>query len=318
MTLETTNQSELHQARQAQLNTSTEYRDSVLASLDPALDFEEAGCPTCALKQPHSLFSKGVGRYCYCPECNHIYLENPLREEKLIEFYANYPTSSSEWHQNESDFYHRIYRKGLDRIRACISNGAILDVGCSSGLFLSIAAQEGFDVFGVEPNRKESASAANNGIRILGSTIRDLTLNARFDAITLWDVLEHVRDPVSYLSTLRSYLQPNGFLFVQVPSSDSLAARIMREACNMFDGIEHLTLFSAHSLDLACHQAGLIPLGKESVISEIHALRNYLSYGRDPYLCKPTFPFAEDFLSADEIESSGLGYKIQALYQAPL
>ena len=45
-------------------------------------------------------------------------------------------------------------------------------------------------------------------------------------------------------------------IFVQVPTCDSLAARVLREACNMFDGIEHLTLFSSHSLDIAFDQAG--------------------------------------------------------------
>jgi hypothetical protein len=83
----------------------------------------------------------------------------------------------------------------------------------------------------------------------------------------------------------------------------------------MFDGIEHLTLFSFRSLNLAFKNAGYIESISQSVISELHALRNYLGYERDPYLANPQDLFNATFLSAELIESSGLGYKIQAVYR---
>jgi len=86
----------------------------------------------------------------------------------------------------------------------------------------------------------------------------------------------------------------------------------------MFDGIEHLTLFSAHSLDIAFDKAGYTLVDRQSVISESHALRNYLSYEKDPYLSAPKAPFSAQFLSPDLIEKAGLGYKIQAVYQKEL
>jgi hypothetical protein len=88
----------------------------------------------------------------------------------------------------------------------------------------------------------------------------------------------------------------------------------MRDACNMFDGIEHLTLFSFRSLNLAFKKAGYVETKTQSLITELHALRNYLSYEHDPYLASPQSPFQAGFLSEELIESSGLGYKIQAVY----
>ncbi len=91
----------------------------------------------------------------------------------------------------------------------------------------------------------------------------------------------------------------------------------MREKCNMFDGIEHLTLFSAFSLNLCFEQAGLSPLFHSSVITDSFALNNYLSYESDPYLpvnqlsdklCSSVIDFAS-------IEKKSLGYKIQACFQ---
>jgi len=313
MPIETKDQHALHQARQTQLNKSSAYIEKFLGSKNRIEDYEESACPTCSQVASKELFSKNKG--CYCPGCQHIYLSNPLKEEELIKFYSGYPTSSLEWHHNESDFYRQIYEKGLNMIKPSCAGNNMLDIGCSGGYFLSIASKQGFETSGIEPNKQESAYAAENGIKIAGATIYELENNARFDVITLWVVLEHIREPINYLKHLRSHLNANGLIFVQVPSSDSLAARVMRDACNMFDGIEHLTLFSARSLEIAFTKAGYSPINSQSVISELHALRNYLGYELDPYLANPEMPFQAEFLSAESIEASGLGYKIQAVYR---
>jgi SAM-dependent methyltransferase len=316
MSIETQDQFALHQARQQQLIRSSKYIKDFLGQSDQILDYEQSPCPTCGQDANRVLFSKNNGHYSYCPGCKHIYLLNPLKEEKLIKFYTGYPTSSLEWHRSESDFYRRIYQKGLEMIKPLSKGVDMLDIGCSSGYFLSIASEHGFSSNGIEPNAQESDYASNNGINILGSTISDLDECKKFDVITLWDVLEHIRQPVNYLQRLQRHLALNGLIFVQVPSSDSLAARIMRGACNMFDGIEHLTLFSARSLDIAFQNAGYRRIASQSVISELHALQNYLDYQNDPYLGNSDNPFCAKILSAELIESSGLGYKLQALYRA--
>lgn len=315
MSVDTKNQHALHQARQVQLDKSCAYIKNFLSQTNRVRDYEQSACPTCLHEASQPLFSKNNGRYCYCPECKHIYLSNPLSEKKLIEFYKGYPTSSLEWHQNESEFYQKIYQQGLDMIKPHCKGGSLLDIGCSGGYFLSVANKQGFETSGIEPNEQESGYAIKHGINIVGSTISDLNQGATFDVITLWDVLEHIREPVKYLSNLRTHLNRSGLIFVQIPSSDSLAARVMREACNMFDGIEHLTLFSLRSLDIAFQKAGYSSIANQSVISELYALQNYLGYEQDVYLANPETSFNADFLSAERIETSGLGYKIQAVYR---
>jgi len=316
MAIDSKNQHALHQARKSQLERSSLYIESFQSALDTTSDYERACCPTCNYQPDHPLFVKNRGEYAYCPECDHVFLLNPLTDQKLIQFYTDYPTSSLEWHQNESDFYSRIYQRGIELFGPHRSGDRLLDIGCSSGYFLSIAAQQGYDAFGIEPNSQEARYALMNGINVVGSTIDDLSAaKGSFDVITLWDVLEHIRNPVDYLSTLRSLLNKRGLVFVQVPTSDSLAARILRDKCNMFDGIEHLTLFSSRSLDAAFQNSGFSCLAKKTVISEIHAITNFLGYQADPYLGTPSHPLTLDLLSDDYLENSGLGYKIQSVYQ---
>ena len=79
-----------------------------------------------------------------------------LKPDYLINFYKNYPTSNLDWHNNESDFYSKIYNHGLDLIQSYKSSGNILDIGCSSGYFLTLASKRGYKSFGIEPNKRES------------------------------------------------------------------------------------------------------------------------------------------------------------------
>jgi len=315
MSLDTQNQLALHEARQNQLSKSSKYISEFLSNTDASNDYEIVGCPTCENKPSQPLFIKNNGHYCHCPACDHIFLANQLKSDVLERFYANYPTSSMEWHRNESDFYKRVYEKGISMLGLGSDKVEMLDIGCSSGYFLALASLENIDAYGVEPNKREAAYAIEHGIKILGSTIADLDKNQMFDIITLWDVLEHIKNPIDYLDSLRSLTKSGGSVFVQVPTSDSLAARVMRDSCNMFDGIEHLTLFSNRSLDIAFEKAGYETIRKQTIISESHALKNYLSYEKNPYLGQPAHDLSYEFLTADWIEFSNLGYKIQAVYK---
>ena len=315
MSTESPNQAVLHKERQSQLLNSVSYTQEFIANLDPSLDYVNVACPTCGHKSVDYLFEKNGGRYVYCPQCEHVFLGNQLISQKLLNFYSGYPTNTLEWHLNESEFYHRIYSKGLDLINKNSDNCKVLDIGCSSGFFLSIAQKLGMDAFGIEPNQLEAAYAQRNGINVLGSSISSLDHNQSFDLITLWDVLEHIPNPVDYIQSLIKYLNPNGLIFVQVPSSDSLAAKIMREHCNMFDGVEHLTLFSKRSLNIAFSAAGLELAAYGTVISEAYAINNFLAYSQDPYITEASNRILDSLLGPEAIEASGLGYKMQAVYQ---
>jgi len=318
MAINTEDQAKLHSERQQQLDKSSEYIKSFRSKLVSSDAYKTNNCPTCDNPNPHYLFTKNGGEYAYCPNCEHVFLRTSLKHEYLIDFYSNYPTSSLDWHKNESEFYTNIYTSGLDLISKVQPSGNILDIGCSSGFFLSLAQQFGYQAYGIEPNILESEFATANQINILGKTIDDIHSSMKFDVITMWDVLEHIDSPVKYISKLTSYLNPGGTIFVQIPTSDSLAAKIMRDKCNMFDGIEHLTLFSKKSLQRCFAQSSFSLAEYKSVISDQFAISNYLAYEVDPYL--PDHPDQNMSFSnllhfnSESIEASSLGYKIQACF----
>jgi SAM-dependent methyltransferase len=154
----------------------------------------------------------------------------------------------------------RTARKHLEIVERHVRPGRILDVGCASGLFLRHALQSGWDVTGIEPSESLCAKARTNlggQGEIQWATLEDACLMGGFDAITLWDVLEHVPDPRSFLCVCRGLLRHGGYLFLNVPDLGSLEARILGRRWPLLLP-EHLNYFNRNSLWLCGERAGLI------------------------------------------------------------
>lgn len=159
---------------------------------------------------------------------------------------------------NLRKYLERRYRRQLKRIRLCKPSGKLLDVGCSIGLFVNQANLMGFHAEGVELNR----ACAEFGINAFGVTIHsnlpepDESIDDGYDVITLFDVLEHVSDPVMFLAKIKRILKPDGLLIVQTPNLDSLMAELLRDKWAWLSPPDHLFHFSSSTLPRLICKAG--------------------------------------------------------------
>ena len=107
--------------------------------------------------------------------------------------------------------------------------GGILDIGAGGGLFLHLAKQAGFDVVGSEPKPTRVQFAKDEyGLALESTTIDDVfwdTQLGSYEAVSLWDVIEHVNSPKSLLERSRDLLKPGGILLMDTPARDSLFYR---------------------------------------------------------------------------------------------
>lgn len=123
-----------------------------------------------------------------------------------------------------------IYREALGElaarraVRADGTRGKLLDVGCGSGSFLRRAAAAGWSASGVELGHDLAVAARrNHGLEVIEGDFADADLPlAAYDAVTMWDFLEHVVDPAATLERARQLLTPNGILVVFTIDSSSL------------------------------------------------------------------------------------------------
>ena len=187
-----------------------------------------------------------------CQKCGLLYL-NPQPTWEELEGY--YPEEYRPYVQTpeggRSTIMVRAERTGWRRRAKVLLTyklgGRLLDIGCATGEFLAeMELHSGWDCYGVEP----VAFAANYArkkthAQIFGGTVLEAHYPSDFfDVVTLWDVLEHVPDPVSIFYEARRILKPGGMLVICTPDPDSVMARWFGSNWFGLDAPRHLYDFS--------------------------------------------------------------------------
>lgn len=136
--------------------------------------------------------------------------------------------------------------------------GKVLDIGCGRGLLLEAFRRRGWVVHGTEFSDHAAAHATQMlKIAVSIGDITQLELPAgQFDAITMWHVLEHVRDPRLSLNEAFRLLKPEGVLFVGVPNLGGWEARVCRDKWFHLDVPRHLVHFPKGRLELLLRETG--------------------------------------------------------------
>ena len=147
----------------------------------------------------------------------------------------------------------------------------VLDVGCGIGNFLELASGDGLQATGVDVEPRAIAAARARGLDAHLSAELDGALpDGSVDALTLWDVIEHVADPLALVAGLVPKLRPGGVVIVETPDAEFPARALVRLIDSATFGrvkwaellyyLEHKTYFTARGLELLFRRAGLVPL----------------------------------------------------------
>lgn len=158
--------------------------------------------------------------------------------------------------------------------------GRLLDVGCAAGFFLA-EARRWYEVQGVELSAWSSAYARDRlGLPVFTGTLQQAALPAAgFDVVTLWDVIEHVPDPVPLLAEAARVLAPGGRLVLTTGDWGSAYAQRRGVNWHLMTPPWHLTMFSRATLAAAARRAGLRVrrIASEGVAGDGALWRNPLS-----------------------------------------
>ena len=140
------------------------------------------------------------------------------------------------------------------------SRGSALDVGCATGCFLEVLAQDHWEVHGVEPSAtvRELAQRRLGTGHVSACAWEQLPDDGRrYDLISFWDVLEHLPDPVQALTQAAGRLAAGGRVCLLTQNVASAWARLLGQRWQHYKHAEHLTHFSPLTLERALGAAGL-------------------------------------------------------------
>lgn len=136
--------------------------------------------------------------------------------------------------------------------------GRLLDIGAGSGVFAEVAADRGWSVTAVDPALEADRLADDDRVTLLCGTTGDLPEDgARFDAVTLWDVIEHVPDPMALVADAVSRLAPGGHLVVET-GNYKCAERVVWSPRYWQYQLDHRWYFSPASVERVMRAAGLV------------------------------------------------------------
>ncbi len=168
----------------------------------------------------------------------------------------------------------------LDGLRMLGAKGRLLDVGCATGDFLSLARQSGWDIAGTECSPYAVAAAEE---RLQCPVYQDdLAVVAQkvspFDAVTLHHVIEHVDNPREFVGHVFQLLKPGGYLYIECPNFDSLEAAVFREHWEDIRPEQHVHHFTPMSLTRLIKETGLQPVCLRTLITASWHLRDAMEY----------------------------------------
>lgn len=235
---------------------------------------EQTPCNHCGKRNHSPLFDGFYPNIVRCEACGLTFNAVVPTQEELVDIYTEeYFRSKDSLKYGYTDYLAdrgnivKTSRERLAQIERIKRPGTLLDVGCAFGFFMEVARDRGWTVSGVEISPFAAEYAAEElGLDVVNRSAEDGPYAPRScDLITMWDLIEHLRDPARTLRKLAGALKEDGILVLSTPDMGSLPARLTREKWLGWQlQNEHLFYFSASTLERMLNAAGL------EVIKQMH------------------------------------------------
>jgi len=195
-----------------------------------------------------------------CPNCD-VHWWEPLKiipefyESEVFEHYIAF----HECVGTKPREYHKVFFKHFpSNVR-----GKLLDVGCGDGRFLRHAKEQGFEVWGIDFDKKSVENVKRNlGIdTVFAMSLEEFyeyakERNLKFDVITFFEVLEHQDKPREFLEMVKGLLREGGYIAGSVPNRETVLFESLWKYTYVDLPPHHFLRFSQKSLENAIKLSG--------------------------------------------------------------
>jgi 2-polyprenyl-3-methyl-5-hydroxy-6-metoxy-1,4-benzoquinol methylase len=224
-------------------------------------------CALCGADDTRPRFSKFDLPIVQCNHCRLVYANPRLPKEQLWTRYTE------DYFWNEYMRTLQIERDGpVDLDKFAIHHGPLLslyqmyhpppgrllEVGAAAGLFMKSAQRAGWTVQGLEPLPAAAAFARERlGLDVVQDTIENAPYEAEsFDAVALFETIEHVLDPLAMLRAIHRLMRPRGLLVLTTPNWEAFTRHALGEQWAVISPAEHVYYFSEATLTAMLKRAG--------------------------------------------------------------
>ena len=226
-------------------------------------------CPLCGSKVNRRFeLRHTIVCQCAAPECRLLYSDPQLDDTNLSLAYEKhyYPSNgngNSNCHKSSyENTPEEILLQTFERVNAQfgpLTGKNLLDYGCGIGRLCQIAGNYGIRATGIEFNKYAREKVRGTGRIDVFADINELRQaqpDAKFDFVTAWDVIEHLRKPWIELEELSNVLKPGGWLLLSTMNTGGLRARLERDRWVNMVNPTHFYYFTRQSLRSVLERAG--------------------------------------------------------------
>jgi SAM-dependent methyltransferase len=194
-----------------------------------------------------------------CPRCGLLFRAAlPTRDELTLIYAESYFSRSSGDSKGQGyldyladEHSHReTARRRLRLLERHVPPGSLLDVGAAAGFFVDEARRSGWDALGVDVAEPMVAWGRRTlGLELVLGEIDEAIVPAdSLDAVTMWDYIEHSRDPRRDVEAAHRLLRPGGILALSTGDIDAAFARLTRSRWHLLTPRHHNFFFTRRTL----------------------------------------------------------------------
>lgn len=205
-------------------------------------------CVICGYKETINLEIKNE-RLNKCPICGIVYCDNAKNDNNIDEYYR------TEYVIKEGDKLDSDLRRlsalpeqlfllsVLNKYKSPPAN--FLDFGCDKGFLLEEARRFGYQVVGIELSESSSEYCRMNGLTIYDNI---QLLNQKVDIVTMNHSLEHLLEPVQFLSKIKEHMNDDAIISIRVPDFGSFWSKVLKNKWIWFQPHNHYFHYTLDSL----------------------------------------------------------------------
>ena len=187
--------------------------------IEPAL--ESVKCYACEEDNSDIVFAVNGFEISKCNVCGNNFASVRLKKEVLNERFYKYWLPSMFLNKGEDKAKTTARENDAEFQLGILANyknpGKILDIGAAGGTFLSVAKIKGWDIYGTDISNKCVNKAKEfYGIDLFETEVEGIK-EGGFDAIVLWNTLEHLYFPLREMKHLKSLLKDDGVFLIKIP-----------------------------------------------------------------------------------------------------
>ena len=213
-------------------------------------------CSSCSLTFHRRILS---------PEWNEIRFSEWMTQSAIEKFEEGEARPGQDFERARDYVKHVLRLERLTRDLRGDEPVRVLDYGCGWGGFLRTCDQFGFVAVGID--RSAARRHGGQGVQIhaeLAELSQSPEAAKGFHVVTLFEVLEHLDDPLAVLKQLSGYLVADGLLVLETPNCGGVVGIRTQEEYRLIHPLDHINGFDPNSLRAIAARAGFTPIAQPS------------------------------------------------------